>query len=301
LLILIRLIAEFKKTDHSEIPVLFSVALLNIPIVSILICYEIVKVNAGNTFNVIFVIIGAGILYINMIVFSLLEWQMRQAEQKLRFKLSEQRLEIQIRHYEKLAKDRREIEGLLHDTKNHFVCISSFAHVGATGLIEEYIGKLNSTILKGYKTVETGHPVIDAILEDKKEAAERAGIRMSFEIMLPKKVEIDNVDICIILGNILDNAIEACENISTEEPEKEIKVKIVLKGIYFVISVANTVEPGYKFTLEDYATSKPAKEMHGFGLSHVAETTEKYNGNLQVLCENDLFTVNILLQTSPVK
>jgi len=116
--------------------------------------------------------------------------------------------------------------------------------------------------------------------------------------MIPENLDIEPVDLCIILGNALDNAIEECQRIEDDSVKKEIVLKMICKNDQLFISVANPMSG--KAIIRDgrFVTIKPDARNHGFGLKNIESVVQKYDGILDILTENNIFKLNIALKTN---
>ena len=106
---------------------------------------------------------------------------------------------------------------------------------------------------------------------------------------------ISPIDLCIILGNALDNAIEACEKISVKN-EKIITFTFACSGGLAFITITNPVNSDIQIHKNSIMTTKQDKINHGFGIYSIKKAIEKYNGNLDLLCDNNIFSLHITLE-----
>lgn len=299
LLLLVSLVGKFKKSPYRKISKVNATVLVIIPVFSILIVYKLFDDTAkaeGGEMLLLSIVSTLGMLAINVIIFFLFEQLMMQSETYLKLKLAEQQLLTQANHYEQLMKNRQAILQMLHDEKNHLISIDSLAASGDCEMIREYIQKLDVTKMSVSKTFYSGHPVVDAVIDEKRNLAKSTGIDMDIKLHLPKHIGMENVDLCIVLGNALDNAIEACNRMEEAELPKSIKLIMSISNKHLIISITNPCDT--EIDVSTLTTSKPNKEMHGFGLQNIKMTVEKYNGNTQIAFKNKTFILNIII---PIK
>ena len=147
--------------------------------------------------------------------------------------------------------------------------------------------------------ISTGNLVADAILNAKAEEAQRENISFTFRGAVPKD-DIAGEDICTIISNLLDNAIEACRKIETE---KWIEAEGMVKNGNYIFSVTNVCAVAPKKHNGSIRTSKPDSKNHGFGLKNVKAVAEKYSGALTAGYENNTFCadVRLKLKTDKIK
>lgn len=296
--IAIKIICNFKKSYGNEIGRKYFTFLLVVPIICISVALIILNlVLLYNVTDIFFVLIAyIGLMYVNVIVFSIYEATMRQLEEGYKYKLIEKQLELQLNHYNKLAENREVLSEVIHDFKNHLNCIYNLYKYEKKNDLGNYIENLIS-ITDPEKVIDTGNPVIDAVLSEKLDMADKMGIKFRHELNLPSNVEIEYTDLCIVLGNSLDNAIEACKRINDNMLNKEIRLSMNHRDSYMIIVITNTCDQlpikGEKF----YRSSKPSPELHGIGLQSIERTVKKYNGNMVVKCERNIFELEIVMST----
>lgn len=196
-------------------------------------------------------------------------------------------IETQLYHYKQLEKINAEIRRFKHDYINHMKCIASMASDREYDRILDYVGRLSSAFPAPSFLFETGNYIADAVLTEK-QINSPDDISIEFDGVVP--ADIDNVDLCIILSNALDNAVEAC---SSCRGNKSVSVYSAVKHGYFVLKIKNptvTTELNGRIT-----TTKPDKINHGFGLSNIKRTVGKYGGRVSVCCEDNVFTLSVTL------
>ena len=216
----------------------------------------------------------------------------REIENK---KLIETELRITKEHNVGIIETYREIAKISHDYKNQMLVTVLMLKNGKITEACNYLsGIVESSI---YKIVEyTGISSIDTVLSEKKRAATEKDICMELDISLSSLCDIDHTDICIILLNLIDNAIEACLKIENEQDKK---IKIILKNVNSMVllkienSIAQNINLKGNNTLLE--TTKSNKQSHGLGLKIANSVAEKYNGSLVIKSENNIFTVTVLL------
>lgn len=203
-------------------------------------------------------------------------------------------LEHQLAHYEKLKHVYQKIIGIKHDLKNHFFVMDELLSRKDIDGAANYLHSFMSDILEtSYTIFDTQNPILDALLTEKYSAATNAGIKVETEITIKPNIQIDNVDWCILLGNALDNAIEACELL--EGSDKKIIIKVLSRKELLNIAVKNTALPPVKGENGFYKTSKKDKAKHGLGMRNIAEVVAKYDGVMNASYENGYFTLTCML------
>lgn len=203
-------------------------------------------------------------------------------------KFLENQVELQLGHYEKLEKINLEIRHFRHDYTNHMNCLGAMLKAKRYSEAADYIENISGKLPSGEFLFRTGNYIADAILTDKQEMSEKDNIKIKFDGCITDKI--NNTDLCIILSNALDNAIEACEKI---DGEKEISVYGNFQQGYFVLIIKNPSENILTLTDDFPATSKDNKVYHGFGLSNIRFVVDKYNGTMRISSENNFFILSL--------
>ena len=295
----VKIICMYKKSYVTETGRKYFFLLMAIPVISIVVAMIlldlVVRYKVTETF---FVLIGyICLMYVNAIVFSIYELILDQLEKNYNYRLIEKQLEMQLNHYNKLAENREVLSEVIHDFKNHLNCIYNLYKYDKKNELGKYIENLIS-ITNTEKIIDTGNPVIDAVLSEKVNIADKMGIKFERELYLPSNIKINYTDLCIVLGNSLDNAIEACKRITDSSMPKEIKLYMNYRDKYMIIVVTNTCDKPPVKMGRFYKSSKPLPELHGIGLQSIDRTVKKYNGNMVIKYENNIFELEIVMSTA---
>lgn len=204
--------------------------------------------------------------------------------------MMEKQVELQINHYEELEKMDTEMRKFRHDYTNHLKSILSLIQMKEYSDAEEYIEKIQNSAYKS-RTVMfySGNKLADAILSYKSSESD-GNCRIEYSGIMPTSIE--NVDLCIILSNSLDNAIEACRKIGMP---CTISIFAGKQQGYFVMSVKNPTAPSDRF-YDIPPTTKSDKGQHGMGLYNIENTVKKYSGHMKIKCENGMFELMITMK-----
>ena len=143
------------------------------------------------------------------------------------------------------------------------------------------------------KKISTGNFISDAIINNKAVAAAEHDVSIKFTgQIIPEGIA--DEDLCTVLANILDNAIEATKNLSSN---KNIHIDAALRNEFFIMNVSNPVEIDIKIRKDGtIKTSKKNQSEHGFGIKNVQKAIKKYGGTVSLSCENKIFYVNITMK-----
>lgn len=179
-------------------------------------------------------------------------------------------------------------EAIRHDIKNYLAALNV-----VDGQVQKYVKSLKEKI-ENEKVVRTGNVITDSIINFKVLSAKNEKIEIQTNIELPSEISkiIDEMDMVILLGNLLDNAIEASRKI--EEEDRKICVTLIYSMGNIICSVKNKYSGEYDGETK-FKTTKADKKSHGIGLSNIRKIVEKHKGDMIVKAENGEFCVDIVL------
>ena len=241
-------------------------------------------------YNTIATISAVGLLFCTFLVLYLYE---KQAEQSAQLRMREQyerHLKSQVKHLDEILLKQEELRRVRHDMTNQLVAIQGYFHEGDTAGGEAYVTSLLKNLQTPSARIRTGNSALDAILSTKKALAESKGIIVDMEVQISDQLPMEPVDVCVIFGNALDNAIEACDRIT--EGEKRIQLMLVQREGKLLCHLINTALGD---TLNVHITSKLDKENHGFGFVNLKESLEKYGSEPVISYENGLFSLKFIV------
>lgn len=198
-----------------------------------------------------------------------------------------------------LRKYRRELEGqhrqlcvMRHEMANEYILEMEYLERGLYSQLEEHYRKRTGYFHKKSCVVDTGNVGMDAILTNKLEEAEKERIKVDFENQVMGKVFIDDGDLGRLLGNLINNAIEAVRHAG----EGEIRLQIRTDGTAFFLEITNPYKGVIKKNKKGgYETRKADRQFHGLGLGQVKRIARKYGGTVVINDENNCFDVKVLL------
>lgn len=204
-----------------------------------------------------------------------------------------QQLEQQLAYYKNMTDAHKKLRSFRHDTRNHYLCLDSLLLKGDIEEARKYVASISTVTSYSEIIINTNNFVFDALLTDKIGIAAAKNITITTKIAISRELAIANFDWCILFGNALDNAIEACEKVTEEK--RQIWVKVQERGRLLNVSIVNTAAVEPLVDGEFYKTSKSDKEHHGIGLSNIAAVVEKYNGVLQTSFKEGKFNLLLML------
>jgi len=277
-------IKPYYKISIKHISIITSVSISTIYIVLVLINGSL----KNNDFHIIFCIIL--LLGINIFISYIYDILNRTYEKELEKQLLEQQSEFYIKQL-KITNDAQDnIKFIKHDLKNHLVTIKAIAYEGDK--INDYINNILNLGNISNEYANSGNSVIDSILNYKLQEAKKKDIEIEIDLKIPYQLNIQPYDIGVILGNLLDNAIEAA---SKNQNDKKIKVIIYFEKNNLSISITNTFNGILIIEGKKYKTTNKNKLNHGFGLLSVEKALEKYDGEMDISYTDSLFSVKVLM------
>lgn len=200
-------------------------------------------------------------------------------------------LEMQYKYYMDIKENQDKVRQLHHDMKNHIICMRKLNQNGYDN--EKYIESIDKKIKSYENTFDTGNVLLDIILSEKKQICNNKNIKFFSSVNFTKCDFIESEDICSIFSNILDNAIEACMKINSNNKYIYIEGKIVEK--FFILRVENSKINKINIKNNKFMTDKYNKFSHGLGISSIKNSVKKYNGETVINYTDDRFIIKILI------
>ncbi len=198
---------------------------------------------------------------------------------------------LQIAVYKMLAEQYGQSERLRHDMKNHIIALSALYQNREWEKMDDYLKNMEGIALDADGDV-TGNKAVDALLYQKRKRAQEENIKWECDVQMPKGCCINEFDLCVLFGNILDNALEACGRLQCDEYSFiNIQARTVKKC--FLLEVKNSMDRTEKYT--EGFTNKDNSHEHGIGLLNVGDVVNKYNGVVNTEAENGIFVISILI------
>ena len=195
-------------------------------------------------------------------------------------------------HYREVENMYRQIRGWRHDYRNHIQMMKVLAANGDMDALKAYLDELDTDLNTVDTVVKTGNPMADAILNSKISLARSRNISTQVDAHIPVKLKMSELDLCCIIGNLFDNAMEA--SMALPEEKRLIRVYMDMKGTQLYISFTNfTAAKKLSKVGKGFKTSKG--EGHGFGLVRIDDIVSRYDGYLSRNSEDGAFTTEILI------
>ena len=201
-------------------------------------------------------------------------------------------LKYQQRHYLEAEENFKQIKRIKHNIKNSLLSVEVNLKNGDTAEAGKQLEKILASVSNIGNTVKSKNQIVDFVLNTKLSGITNAAITVTGE--LADLTHIDDIDLSIILGNVVDNAVEAIADIQNAK----IKIQFNRKNNYQSIIVKNSIAESVLNKNPDLKSTKNSPEEHGIGIKSVKETVEKYGGTIEIFEDENFFNFQIVLPDS---
>ena len=195
------------------------------------------------------------------------------------------------RHLEEVQTIYQEMRGWRHDYHNHIQTMKAYRALGQGERLDSYLTELDADLTNLDKLIRSGNVMVDAALNAKLSLARSKDITLTVAARVPERLSVKDIDLCVVIGNLMDNAMEACLKLPKEK--RFIRVYMDIKGQNLYLSVTNSSSGKPKKFGVHFITSKAGS--HGFGLLRMEGIVRKYGGIHKTNGETNAFTAEILL------
>ena len=213
--------------------------------------------------------------------------QQQNEELQARAKL----LELETAQYNNLLSTTESLRSIKHDIHHHLSTIHSLIQKNESERLTEYLKEYQTHFQLDYTVVSTGNIVIDSILSTKLYFAKQQQIKLDFSIVLPNAFPFTDVALSALLGNLFDNALDACKKI---EQNRWIHFQMNAQEDMLLIHMENTFDGIVKETATGFLSRKP-EANHGVGLNRVKTLVEEANGFIEIRYTQQLFMIHIMI------
>ena len=247
----------------------------------------------------LFFIIACGLTGLNMLVFYFIYDIAKQETEIYESRIFRLEVDNQTKMYRSISENFNKQKKKTHEYKNQIMCISTLIKKKNYGELEQYVSSISERLEKELDFICTNHVIVDAILNSKYSEIKEKNIVFVLKINDLSGLQIKDEDIVIILANLLNNAIEACEKC---KKNRVIKLKFVCEDGSIILSVKNTYENEIIYKNGAIQTTKHLyPEEHGIGIKNIVETIEKYGGSYVIQNKNQEFYFSIMIPMKKVK
>ena len=255
-------------------------------------------------FSTIVILLYLGILFlgiyydgtvadgISALIFILLEYLLQRIMKREEDKTIIYQNKLMKQQMDEIENIYMTMRGWRHDYHNHLQSLKGYLSLNKVDQMKNYLNELETDLDSIDTLYHSGNLQLDSILNAKLAIAEKGQIRIHCDASIPPQLHVSDLDLCVILGNLLDNAIESCRKIKNPD-ERFIRVYIGILKKQLYISITNATSETVKQRTDHYFTTK--RGDHGHGLKRVDQVVKKYDGYLNRQNEPGVFATEIVL------
>ena len=255
-------------------------------------------------FSTIIILLYLGILFlgiyydgtvaggISALIFILLEYLLQRIMKREEDKTIIYQNKLMKQQMDEIENIYMTMRGWRHDYHNHLQSLKGYLSLNKVEQMKNYLNELETDLDSIDTLYHSGNLQLDSILNAKLAIAEKGQIRIHCDASIPPQLHVSDLDLCVILGNLLDNAIESCRKIENPD-ERFIRVYIGILKKQLYISITNATSETVKQRTDHYFTTK--RGDHGHGLKRVDQVVKKYDGYLNRQNEPGVFATEIVL------
>ena len=192
----------------------------------------------------------------------------------------EQQARAELRQVQSALESANQFRQLRHDIANHLLAIDALGQKGEYERQHEYLASLNAAFAQTRAQTYCGHPLIDSLMDAKQQRMQKSGVEVVWNLHpAPEKLEISDLDLCALVGNLLDNAIEACERLDAGEM-REIQVSLRIVGSALLLRVVNSCRNAHALEQRMHTFSQKRNGPGGMGLKSMRRIVKNHGGEL---------------------
>lgn len=288
------LVIEKMITIHKDTESVRNVSLVLMPGCSIIVITLLIY--SGTCTAIGLSIVSIGLLITNFLMLYLYNLLLHSISQQCDMEMLKTQVQVYANQLNVILQGEEKIKAMRHDMKHHLNELMLLANKHGILELQEYIDQMNTFVQNPHELVASGNMEIDSVLNYMLQKAEKELKTVNIKVMLPEKVR-HSFDINVLLGNLLENAIEA----ASKTDDKYMSVYITLKKGILKITIENSFKDSHVIPEEgqkgavSFKTTKPLMDQHGIGLKNVKKIVEKYNGTMTVTAKSGIFCVNLIL------
>ena len=253
---------------------------------------EIPDLSAQQSHFLVWLAIGS--LLIMVTIFLMYEMFVREESMNVELAIKLQRLEMETQFFKEIDAMYTDMRKWRHDYKNNLIALRALVEHREIEKLLKYVDNILCEPSKNHVTLQTGNLVLDAVVSSKLWLAQSQNIEVSIQAVYIENNGIEDNDLCAITGNLLDNAIEACERMSENNHKKFINFTLMFKGKSLFITISNSYNNELRRSGERYFTVKKEK-YHGMGIIHVDSIVNKYRGHVLRSQKHGIFETHVML------
>lgn len=287
------IITFWKMRDAKHNSLIYDILLFTVPVFTLVLMVamplrDILYVgNRTNNTSFLFLLF-ASVTFMNITIYFLIEKIKNINELESSYQSMEQQMKFQREKYVQLGSYYKSMRSILHDMKNHYFTITNYIENEEYDKLQDYMKDAIQKMESCYAGVNTGNLVIDAFMNHFKMLSENEHISFSEDIAITQdRVPLTDYDLCVVIGNLLDNAYNAVSQLTDKEKMVNIHIS-VNDSDSFIIFIKNS------YTGNTCDTTKTDDYEHGYGLSNIEKIVGNYHGVMQYKAD-DYFAVTIVI------
>lgn len=291
LIFICELLSEKIITTRKDMGNAPNFSLIIVPLSSVIVIWLLIYSESCGEKGI--AIVGMGLLVINFFMLYLYNLLLHSLAQKYESEMLRQKVQVYANQLDVTLQNEEKVRALKHDIKHHMNEIKLLANKADMAGIHHYIDEMEVFIHNPKEIVASGNIEIDSLLNYMLQRAKEELETVCIKVMLPENIQ-HTLDINVLLGNLLENAIEA----AGQTDQKYLSVNIILSRGVLDIQIENsflTVNDIQKDGRRTFLTTKKEKEEHGIGLNNVRKIVESYNGTMKIETADGIFCVRVIL------
>lgn len=261
---------------------------LTVPAISI---YQVNVLSMYSEKNMYYFISIFSFLFLNVFIMYILDNMIEKFQLMHENMQLQDQMDYQDANYEKTVHSFKQIKRIIHDTHQQFLYIEQCIEKNELAEAKQHIQTTLNKVEDAYQRVNTGNLVIDALVTNALNIGQANGIQIDTQLQLySQHIQIERYDLCVVLGNMLDNAIEASKKIKIAE-DRYILIKIQSSPSHLSIHILNHIEQG----TGQLQSQKPNPDDHGIGLTNIDRICDKYGGNMTIESKHHVFNNMVVI------
>lgn len=296
-----RLILKFKSGKIQNLKIRDCVLLIIIPMLLtyslVMLLFIFIRVDPSTEMFVYIILFSVFNIGAILFMYYMIHKTEKTNKMKMEYSMLTQQYEMQNESIEKTNEVMRQLSAFRHDVKNNMKCVSELIQSGSYAAAVSYCEKYCDRIEKSGTVYYTSNDTLNAIINVKVNYAKRKDIDVKTTISDDMSY-MDNIDTCVLLANIMDNAIEAEEKLSKEN--RYIELEIYQRKNYHCIQLKNKINDSVLMYNKNLLSTKSNGAEHGIGHKNVERIVKKYGGDVRYYEENNMFCCGIIIQKIPI-
>lgn len=276
-----------RKLKSNSVP--YNLLIYVTPVISIII-YILIPMDAEtiSSNRTFYISLCTFIAILNIVNFCLLNILTSSIKASYSNILLNNQIHYQNEKYTQISESYKRSRRIIHDVKKHYLTIRNYIDSNAYNKLSDYLKDMTNELESNYVIYNTGNLVIDSLVTNSADLAKKCGCIFNADLPVDyNRIPVKDYDLCIIIGNLLDNSVNACKKTSMLSPEIYLQIDTT-ENDQFTILIQNT------YDIKDKSTHTDSFE-HGYGLMNVKACVEKYSGLMSIETEDNLFIVKIII------